>query len=142
MIRYTLVCDRGHEFEGWFRSSADFDDQSRRGLLACACGSHQVEKGLMAPSVAATPEPEPAMPVLKPNPKDVAMREMLKQMRAAVMAKTEDVGDRFPEEARKIHYEENGERAIRGRATPDEAKALIEEGITVAPLPVLPDDHN
>jgi hypothetical protein len=149
MIRYNLTCERGHEFEGWFRSSCDFDDQSARGLLSCGCGSQKVEKALMAPSVSGTdnsaksePEILPPQPMVKPDPRDVAMRQMMKAFREHVMQRTEDVGERFPEEARRIHYEEDGTRAIRGRATPDEARALLEEGIGVAPLPAFPDDQN
>jgi hypothetical protein len=183
MIRYGLVCKKGHEFEGWFRDSADYDGQAKRRLVECpVCGSKSVEKQIMAPSVArrdrgrsvpqeAPPESppsageaaasasEPPSPLPAPvaaaalaagvPPEAVAamavQRQMLTALRRArdeVLSKAENVGERFPEEARKIHYREAEARGIYGRATPEEAEALREEGIEFHPVPVLPDDFN
>jgi hypothetical protein len=141
VITFSLACDNGHDFEGWFRSSADFDAQEKDGQLECpVCASHRVGKALMAPAVAGTREE--ASPVLMADPRDGAMRQMMKAFRDHVVASSEDVGERFAEEARRIHFDETEKRSIRGKATPDEAQALREDGVPFAPLPVLPDDQN
>jgi hypothetical protein len=169
MIRYNLVCAKGHEFESWFANSAAYDKQARRGLLECPlCGSSKVEKALMTPRLtrtrksgvaisappeavatpepAATPEPvtapEPASPVAVISPQERELRAKLKELRDHLVANAENVGQRFPEEARKMHYGEKKHRSIYGSASPDDAKALHEEGIEFAPLPVLPDERN
>lgn len=142
MIRYSLVCDQAHEFEGWFSESADFDRQKASGFLSCPiCSSSSISKSLMAPMVATARLKEERQMVAH----DAAQREAylkLKEAVAAVRANSEDVGERFPEEARKIHYGEADARGIIGNASPDEARALIDEGIEIAPLPILPDDVN
>jgi hypothetical protein len=138
MILYKLQCKKGHEFEAWFASSDAFDRQKKRGQLSCpSCGMKSVSKALMAPNVAprsrrktAPERPQPTGP-----PK-------LRKLRAEVEAKSEYVGPRFPEEARKIHYEEVPARGIHGEATAEEAKALKDEGIEFYPLPILPEDQN
>lgn len=153
MIRYDLVCSRGHAFDGWFRDSAAFDEQRAGKAIACAvCGDTEVEKALMAPSIAkgaqapaAAPQPE-----TPPQPKYVAggapdaarMLELARKLRRHVETHAENVGMRFPEEARRIHYNESEKRSIYGEASPEEAKALKEEGIAFHPLPVLPEDKN
>jgi hypothetical protein len=167
MIRYNLVCAKGHEFETWFANSAAYDKQARRGLLECpSCGSTKVEKALMtprlartrksevaipteamatpepAPQPAATPAPEPAAPVAMLSPQERELRTKLKELRDHLVANSENVGQKFPEEARKMHYGEKKHRSIYGTASPDDAKALHEEGIEFAPLPVLPDERN
>ncbi len=136
MIRYALTCDKDHEFDGWFRSSATFDEQAKAGELACpVCGSTEVRKGLMAPNVAGTK---------KSNSIDVSQAQaarkmvtMMTALRKHVEENCNYVGDRFAEVARRIHYEEEPHRDIYGEATPEEAKGLIEEGVEVAALPVL-----
>ena len=142
MIRYTLTCEHGHEFEGWFSGSADFDSQRERGFVSCpVCGSTQVEKALMAPSVSTARKKEERQALAV----EALQKEALAKLKAAVAevkANSEDVGERFPEEARRIHYGEAEARGIIGQASIDEAEALLEEGIAVAPLPVLPDDVN
>lgn len=127
MIRYALRCSRGHEFDAWFRSSDGFDDMRAAGRVACsACGDTDVRKALMAPSVAdAAPRGEEA-----PTP--------LEKLRRHVEANSDYVGPRFAEEARAIHEGTRPGRAIHGEARPEEAKALIEDGIPVAPLPFIP----
>ena len=139
MIRFSLHCDKDHEFEGWFSSSTDFDGQSERGLVECpVCGSRQIEKSLMAPAVAVSKE-IPARP-LAMDPEKRQMMRKLRDMVQAVKQNSEDVGDRFADEARKIHHGEAEARGIIGKASNDEAKSLIEDGIEIAPLPEFPDD--
>jgi hypothetical protein len=139
VIRFSLHCDKDHEFEGWFSSSKDFDGQSERGLVECpVCGSRQIGKSLMAPAVAASRD-APARPLAM----DPEKREMMRKLRDIVQAvkqNSEDVGDRFADEARKIHHGETEARGIIGKASSDDAKSLIEEGIEIAPLPEFPDD--
>jgi len=141
MIRYSLSCDRDHGFDGWFRSAEDYETQRKRGLVSCPhCGSAKVEKTLMAPNVSTARTRE-----------KVAMaqgdqrREMMAQFRAMAAKLRENsdyVGDRFAEEARKIHFGETEERGIHGEASIEEVKELLDDGIGVMPLPPLPEDHN
>lgn len=142
MIRYSLSCDNAHEFEGWFSESADFDRQIESGFLTCpVCNSAAISKLLMAPSVS-TARKKNEMQTLA---MDAARKEAIikiKEAVEAIKANAEDVGAKFPEEARKIHYGEADARGIIGKATPDEARALVEEGIEIAAIPVLPDDTN
>ena len=142
MIRYELSCDNGHTFEGWFGSAEDFDRQREKGLVSCpACGSSHVAKRLMAPSVSTARKKENRQALVA----EAGRREVVDKMReivTAIRASSEDVGDRFPEEARKIHYGEAEERRLIGKATVDEARELLEEGVGIAPLPILPDDVN
>jgi hypothetical protein len=146
MMRYDLVCDKGHEFDGWFASSDAFDEQQRRNLVECTiCGSVKIEKQLMAPGIPAKSNRKSEPVALHSGPTDPRMTEMMQVMRdfrKHVDATSEDVGSQFAEEARKIHYKEVAERGIRGQATRDEAMELIEEGIAVHPLPVLPEEGN
>jgi hypothetical protein len=155
MIRYTLACDKGHEFESWFADSAAYDRQVRRGLVVCPqCGSIRVEKAIMAPRLAGSSKSAPsedaapplppaaAAPVAMLSPQERELRAKLKELRDHLIKNAENVGRRFPEEARKMHYGEIEHRSIYGEATPDEAKALAEEGIEFHPLPMLPDDKN
>lgn len=139
----NLQCMHGHGFEGWFASEDDFQDQLGRGLVECPlCGDHAVQKlpsaprlnlGAQAPAAAAPAEPAKRDVVLSP---EQAMQAAWMKMVRHVVANTEDVGERFPEEARRMHYGETGERAIRGQASAEEAQALVEEGIGVLPLPI------
>jgi hypothetical protein len=167
MIRYSLVCERKHEFEIWFKNSADYDKQSKRGLVSCpACGSEKVEKALMAPSLgrgtkkgpseiavpaemAAADAPAPAESKAQEGKTQVAMmsperefRTKLKELRDHLTKNAENVGGKFSEEARKMHYGETEHRSIYGEASPKEAKELADEGIEFHPLPMLPDEHN
>ena len=142
MIRYSLCCEKAHEFEGWFSESADFDRQKASGYLTCPiCGSGEVSKVLMAPAVTTARQKEgtQALAVSAAQKQAfVKLKEAIREIRAS----SEDVGEKFPEEARKIHYGEAEARGIIGQASPVEVKSLIEEGIEIAPLPVLPDDVN
>jgi hypothetical protein len=163
MIRYSLQCERRHEFEIWFKNSADYDSQAKRGLVTCpACGSGKVEKALMSPSLgrgtrkggkapapeAAPPDtPTPAAdadktPVAMMSPPEREFRAKLKELREHLTKNAENVGGKFPEEARKMHYGEAEHRSIYGEASPQEAKELLDEGVELHPLPVLPDERN
>jgi hypothetical protein len=130
MIRYQLQCPEDHGFEGWFRSSADYDGQAAKGLLECpVCGSDQVSKAIMAPAVTtAEAKEDRAARMLK-------MRQFFTQVRKHVETNADYVGDKFPDEARAIHYGDAEERQIYGEATLADAKELLEEGIAVMPLP-------
>ncbi|MEH0196855.1 DUF1178 family protein [Caulobacter sp. CCNWLY153] len=137
MIKYALACDHAHEFEGWFGSSGDYDDQAARGLVECpVCGSTGVRKQIMAPAVAGTKAQRSA-----PEP-DVRMREMMMTAMSEVRREVEEnfdyVGDRFAKEARDIHEGKSEERGIYGEASPKEVKALLEDGVKVAALPPAP----
>jgi len=142
LIRYSLHCKEAHLFEGWFSGSADFESQLERGFISCpVCNSSEVSKALMAPSVSTGRQKDATRTLTM----DAAQKDVLakiKETLATIKANAEDVGDKFPEEARKIHYGEAQERGIIGQASLQEAKALLEEGIEVAPLPILPDDIN
>ncbi len=147
MIRYDLTCDRGHGFDGWFRDSAAYDQQAGRGLVACTvCGSAKVAKQLMAPGIPAKANRKNDAPLKMmagpADPRAQMLMKMMRELRKSVEENAEYVGDRFAEEARKIHYAETGKRGIYGEATAGDAKALIEEGIEVHPLPRLPEDGN
>lgn len=155
MIRYSLRCERGHEFESWFQSSSAYDSQRKRGLVACpSCESTKVDKAIMAPRIArkgksksapepvATPAEEAAPASLVMAPQERELLSKLKELRDHVLKNADDVGKKFPEEARKMHYGDIEQRAIYGEATADEARSLVDEGIEVAALPVLPGDRN
>jgi hypothetical protein len=147
MIRYDLICDKGHEFEGWFSDSAAYDKQRKRGYVECAaCRSTNIDKQLMAPNIGAKGNRKASAATLVATPPvDPRMQQMLhmmREVRAHVEKTAENVGDKFADEARKIHYKESEQRGIYGNATPSDAKALIEEGIEVMPLPRLPEDGN
>jgi hypothetical protein len=159
VIRYALICDKAHAFESWFANSAAYDKQVKRGLVTCPlCGSAKVEKTIMAPQIArkdrgtaepvaetpATPAPaaEEKTPVAMVSPQEQALRAKLKELRDHLVQSADYVGPKFPEEARKMHYGEIEHRSIYGEASPDEAKALHEEGIEFHPLPRLPNERN
>ena len=135
-----LQCSQQHSFEGWFGSEADFQDQLGRGLVECPlCGDIAVSKMLSAPRLNLGVAKEPAQPAPQQEvvaAPDKTMQAAWMKMVRHVMANTEDVGARFPEEARRMHYGETGERGIRGQASPDETQALLEEGIGVLPMPI------
>lgn len=148
MICFSLHCANDHTFEGWFRDGASYDRQAQAGDIACpTCGDRSVRKAMMAPAVVrgsrapatAQEQPAPAAPPVPDPAKAAIAMAMLRQLRAHVVANFEDVGTRFPEEARRIHYGESEEREIYGRATLEEAKELLEEGISVRPLPDVPE---
>ncbi len=157
MIRYALRCEKDHAFEAWFRSGADYDRLADAGGVACAvCGSVRVEKAPMAPSIgragkdrAAPPPPEAPAPAAAPDktqlvadPRQRALIEAMRELRKKITENADYVGDKFAEEARKIHYQETEPRGIYGEATREEAEELAEEGVAFAPLPPVPDERN
>jgi hypothetical protein len=157
MIRYALVCAKGHSFESWFQNSAAYDKQAKQKLVTCpACGTAKVEKEIMSPRIAgsrkrdaALPppsetggEPGEKTPVAMASPQERELRKKLKELREHLTKNADYVGPKFPEEARKMHYGEIDHRSIYGEASPDDAQKLHEEGIEFHPLPVLPDDRN
>jgi hypothetical protein len=171
MIRYSLRCERGHAFESWFQSSSAYESQEKRKLVSCpACGSTKVERAIMAPQIvtrkgrdkAAVPadatnapateaaqesaqasaqgSAQASTPLLMAQERE--LRAKLKELRDHIVKNADNVGEKFPNEARKMHYGDIEHRPIYGEASPAEARALIEEGVEVSPLPVLPDDRN
>jgi hypothetical protein len=137
MIRYALVCEHQHPFEAWFGSSTDFDDQRERGFLECPlCGSGAVAKQIMAPAVAGTKAQAPQQ--APPQQTQAVMMEAMHRLRQRVEQNFDYMGDRFADEARAIHEGRSEERGIYGEATPREVRALIEDGVPVAPLPPKP----
>lgn len=152
MIHYALRCDQDHGFDGWFKDSATFEKMARRGLVDCPhCGSTKVDRALMAPAIGKSAEPAPVPPpppasLPGPGPGKAAakaaagpmpaqMIAALQRLRAEIEKNCDYVGPRFAEEARKIHEGEAEARGIYGEATPDEAKALKEEGIGFETIP-------
>ena len=167
MIRYALACSKGHSFESWFQNSAAYDKQAKRGLVECpVCGDTKVEKALMAPTLSGTKKrgrpsmplamqapmpvpsevstatPEAPTPVAMMSPQEREFRAKLKELREHLTKNADNVGRKFPEEARKMHYGETEHRSIYGEASAEEAKEMHEEGIEFHPLPVLPDERN
>lgn len=156
MIKYALACDNGHTFESWFADSAAYDKQAKRSLVTCpVCNSAKVEKAIMAPrlsgtrkrakaqDVEAAPVPSPdKAPVAMMSPMEIELRSKLKELREHIVKNADNVGEKFPEEARKMHYGETEHRSIYGVASLDDAKELAEEGIDVHPIPALPDERN
>jgi hypothetical protein len=159
MIKYALACEQEHQFESWFPNSEGYDKQRKRGLVTCpACGSRKIEKALMAPQIArkgkapapaATEAPSAPVesapetsPVAMMSPQEREFRAKLKELRDHLTSKADNVGTQFPEVARKMHYGEIDHRSIYGQASPEDAKALHEEGIEFHPLPILPDERN
>jgi len=158
MIRYNLRCERGHAFESWFQSSSAYESQEKRRLVSCpSCGSVKVERAIMAPRIVSKKgrdsAPAPAAeiagtevaatestPLLMAQERE--LRAKIKELRDHITRNADNVGERFPTEARKMHYGDIEHRPIYGEASPDEARALIDEGVEVSPLPVLPDDRN
>jgi hypothetical protein len=159
VIRYNLVCDKRHAFESWFPGSAAYERQEKRKLIECpVCGSTKVERAIMAPNIArkdkssstpieapveAAPTPaEAPTPVAMISPQEREFRKKLKELRDHLTSNADNVGKKFPEVARKMHYGEIEHRSIYGEASPKDAKDLHEEGIEFHPLPVLPEERN
>jgi hypothetical protein len=161
MIRYALHCDRAHEFESWFQSSSAYDSQVKRKLVACpVCGSTKVDKAIMAPRIVgkkgrdraegpetavaptSTEVPQQPAPTSLMMAQERELRAKLKELRDHIVKNADNVGERFANEARAMHYGDKEHRPIYGEASPDEAKSLIDEGIEVSPLPTLPEDRN
>jgi hypothetical protein len=171
MIRFQLICEAEHAFDGWFASGDSADMQLKRGLVTCpTCGTTYVQKALMAPSLSGTKKsralviehedapaatsgaslpvpvepstPETLLPVTTNEPTQQELRQALRELKTKLLEGSENVGEKFADEARKIHFGDAEHRTIHGRATLDEARALREEGVAFGPLPVLPDEMN
>jgi hypothetical protein len=141
MIRFSLACDHDHDFDGWFRNNDDFDKQKKRGLVSCPiCGSSKVEKALMAPSVQTARKREKV--ALSIGAEQKQLMGKLKELTDKLKENADYVGDKFPEEARKIHFGEADPRGIYGEASREEVKELLEDGVEILPLPTIPDDTN
>jgi hypothetical protein len=141
MISFSLRCEGDHAFDGWFRNSADFDRQAELGLVTCpSCGSANVGKSLMAPAVSTAKRKEKL--AVAATAEQAKMLAQLQELARKVRDTAENVGDKFAEEARKIHFGETEARGIYGEATLEEAKGLAEEGVAFMPLPSLPEDQN
>lgn len=145
MIRFALVCDNGHEFESWFASNDSYDFQIENSLVACPhCNAVKINKAVMAPAVARkdrAPVAPPKQNVALLGAGDRELRAMAHDLHAKIVAATVDVGADFPQEARRIHDGAAPERPIRGQASPEEASALLEEGVSILPMPILPEDR-
>ena len=136
MIRYALICEHGHEFEGWFAASSDFDGQQLRGLVECpVCDSKAVEKAIMSPAVAGTKRRGQDQTQAHTQ---AMMMEAMGRIRQHVEDTFDDVGDAFATEARAIHEGRSEDRGIYGEASPQEVRALVEDGVSIAPLPPEP----
>ncbi|WP_026607737.1 DUF1178 family protein [Methylocapsa acidiphila] len=154
MIKFALVCHEGHEFESWFQNGAAFDRQADSGLILCPnCGSAKVAKAIMAPALASrsAAEPSPAQstapaegaaPVALLQERDHELRAMINELRTRIFTDTDNVGAHFFEEASKIHQGLAPERPIHGLASFEEARALLDEGVGILPIPPAPADYN
>ncbi len=141
MIHYSLVCDKSHKFDGWFSNAAAYDAQKLRGLVTCPiCLSTAVDKAMMAPAVARSGSEKVA--VSMGHPQQAQLRAAMLALRNKVTSEADYVGDKFAEEARKIHFKEADARGIYGEATREEVAALADDGIDFMPLPSIPEEHN
>ncbi|MGY6704951.1 DUF1178 family protein [Roseinatronobacter sp.] len=145
MIKFSLRCAQGHGFESWFQSGAAFDSLQTRKLVACpSCGDTQVEKALMAPAVtqaqspdkATQPDTPPDMPPAPQHSPELAAK--LRELRSHIEANSEYVGDNFASQARAMYLGDIPDRPIYGEARPQDAKALLDDGVPVLPLPFTP----
>lgn len=141
MIRFSLCCDHDHDFDGWFRDNEDFDKQKKRGLVSCpVCDSSKVEKALMAPSVQTARKRDKV--ALGMNAEQKRLMGKLKELTDKMKENADYVGDKFAEEARKIHFGETDPRGIYGEASHGEVEELLDDGVEIMPLPTIPDDTN
>lgn len=141
MIHYSLVCDKSHKFDGWFANAAAYDGQKERGLITCPiCLTSAVDKAMMAPSVSRASSDKVSLSI--GHPQHHQLREAMQALRHKVTSEADYVGDRFAEEARKIHFKEVDQRGIYGEATREEVTALVEDGVDFMPLPSVKEEHN
>jgi hypothetical protein len=141
VISYSLVCDNSHKFDAWFRNAEAYEEQHDRGIVTCPmCNSVKVEKALMAPAVSRMNSDKVSLSTGHPMQSEI--REMLRTMRKKVTSEADYVGDKFAEEARKIHFKEAEARGIYGEATRDEVAELIDDGVDFLPLPHIPEEAN
>lgn len=143
MIQYALICENAHKFDAWFRNAQAYDDQHARGIVTCPiCGSGQVEKALMAPALGRTRAEQQSVSLSIGHPEHAKLRAAMRALREKIINEADYVGDKFAEEARKIHFKDVEAHAIFGEATPEEASSLLEDGVDFMPLPGLPEDRN
>jgi hypothetical protein len=155
MIRYTLRCEQDHSFESWFQNSAAYDSQVKRKLVTCPmCSSTKVEKAIMAPRIvgkkgrdkapveAAAAEAPASETTSLMMAQERELRAKIKELRDHIVKNADNVGEKFPNEARAMHYGDKEHRPIYGEASPEEARSLVDEGVEVSPLPTLPEDRN
>jgi hypothetical protein len=155
MIRYTLRCEQDHSFESWFQNSAAYESQVKRKLVTCpVCSSTKVEKAIMAPRIvgkkgrdkapveAAHAEAPASESTSLMMAQERELRAKIKELRDHIVKSADNVGEKFPNEARAMHYGDKEHRPIYGEASPEEARSLIDEGVEVSPLPTLPEDRN
>lgn len=141
MITYSLACENHHKFDAWFRSAEAYDEQHGKGIVTCpVCGSGKVDKALMAPALSRAKTDKVSLS--QGHPMQAEIREFLRAMRKKVTSEADYVGDKFAEEARKIHFKETDPRGIYGEATRDEVASLLEDGVDFLPLPQLPEEAN
>ena len=139
MIRYTLKCNKGHQFESWFSGSDSFEELKKKGHLECAiCSSKKVEKSLMAPKITSGSDEKKETLISTES----ALEKEIKALKKKIKATATDVGENFPTEARAMHYGEKEEKPIIGKTTVDEARDLAEEGVPFIPLPWSDDKVN
>ena len=138
MIHYSLVCDRSHKFDGWFSNAAAYDSQKQRSLVTCPiCLTTAVDKAIMAPAVSRSDAKEKVSLSIG-HPEHQKLREAMMALRNKVTSEADYVGDKFADEARKIHYGETEARGIYGEATDQQHQELVDEGVEVARIPWLP----
>ena len=141
MIHYSLVCDKSHKFDGWFANAAAYDAQKGRGLVTCPiCLTTAVDKALMSPAISRSASEKVSLSI--GHPQHAQLRDAMLALRNKVTSEADYVGDKFAEEARKIHFKEVDQRGIYGEATREEVAALVEDGVDFMPLPAVPEEHN
>ena len=141
MIHYSLVCENEHKFDGWFRNAETYEQQHQRGIVTCPiCTSQKVDKALMAPSLSRVSIDKVSLSI--GHPQHQQLRAAMEALRNKVTSEADYVGDKFAEEARKIHFKEVDPRGIYGEATREEVAGLVEDGVDFMPLPSIPEEHN
>jgi hypothetical protein len=141
VITYALICANDHKFDAWFRNAQAYEDQHARGIVTCPiCASSSVEKALMAPAVSRANSDKVALS--SGHPEHAKLVEAMRALRTKMISEADDVGDKFAEEARKIHFKEVEARGIYGEATQEEVASLLEDGVDFMPLPSLPEERN
>lgn len=141
MIHYSLVCANDHKFDAWFRNADAYETQLKRGIVTCpVCNTDNVGKGLMAPALGRSREEKVALSI--GHPEHAQLQAAMRALRDKVTSEADYVGDKFAEEARKIHFKEVDARGIYGEATREEVASLVEDGVDFMPLPNIPEEHN
>jgi hypothetical protein len=141
VIQYSLICGNDHKFDAWFRNAEAYDEQHQRGIVTCPiCNSDAVHKAMMAPAVSRANSDKVALSI--GHPEHMQLLAAMKALREKVISEADYVGDKFAEEARRIHFKDVEAHGIYGEATRDEVAGLIEDGVDFMPLPNLPDEQN